>query len=92
MAYKKYFTLSYDDGVLQDKKLVEIFNRYNLKCTFNVNSGFLGTENTLIRLGKPVAHNKIVPEEIAKVYAGHEIATHAKTHPDLTKLPKRKVK
>ena len=27
----KAVTFSYDDGVLQDKKLVEIFNHYNLK-------------------------------------------------------------
>ena len=85
MAYKKYFTLSYDDGVLQDRRLVEIFNRYNLKCIFNINSGFFGTENTLIRLGKPVAHNKLTQEEAKKVYAGHEISTHSRTHPDLTK-------
>ncbi|MBQ3086766.1 MAG: polysaccharide deacetylase family protein [Clostridia bacterium] len=92
MAYKKYFTLSYDDGVLQDRRLVEIFNRYNLKCTFNVNSGFLGTDNTLIRLGKPVAHNKISPDEVSVVYAGHEVATHAKTHPDLTKISDSQVR
>lgn len=91
MAYKKYFTLSYDDGVQQDRKLVEIFNRYHLKCTFNINSGFLGTDNTLIRLGKPVAHNKIDKEEVATLYAGHEVATHSKTHPDLTKLPEKEV-
>lgn len=92
MAYKKYFTLSYDDGVLQDRRLVEIFNRYNLKCTFNVNSGFFGTENTLIRLNKPVAHNKLTKEEAKQVYAGHEISTHSLTHPDLTRLPEDEVR
>lgn len=92
MAYKKYFTLSYDDGVEQDRRLVEIFNRYNLKCTFNINSGFLGQPNELIRLGKPVAHNKVKPTEVASLYAGHEVATHSKTHPDLTKLSKEEVR
>ncbi len=91
MAYKKYFTLSYDDGVQQDKRLVEIFNRYNLKCTFNVNSGFLGMDGQLIRLGKPVEHNKISENEVASIYSGHEVATHSKTHPDLTKLSEKDV-
>ena len=38
----KVFTLSYDDGVTQDRRLVEIFNRYNVKCTFNLGCGNLG--------------------------------------------------
>ena len=71
MAYKKYFTLSYDDGVMQDKRLVEIFNRYNLKCTFNINSGFFGQDGELIRLGKPVEHNKMSETEAMQTYAGH---------------------
>ena len=30
-------TLSYDDGVVQDKKLMNIFDKYGLKATFNIN-------------------------------------------------------
>ena len=32
----KALTLSYDDGRIQDRKLVEIFNRYGLRATFNL--------------------------------------------------------
>jgi hypothetical protein len=35
----KSLTLSYDDGVEQDIRLVDIMNRYGLKGTFNINSG-----------------------------------------------------
>ena len=35
----KAFTLSYDDGVRQDKRFVKILNKYGLKSTFNLNSG-----------------------------------------------------
>ena len=35
----KALTLSYDDGVVFDKKLIEIMSKYGLKGTFNVNSG-----------------------------------------------------
>ena len=29
---KKALTLSYDDGVESDKKLLEILNKYNIRC------------------------------------------------------------
>lgn len=32
----KAITFSYDDGVTQDIRLIEIFNKYNLKATFNI--------------------------------------------------------
>ena len=35
----KALTLSYDDGVEQDEKLVDIMVKYGLKGTFNLNSG-----------------------------------------------------
>ncbi len=35
----KALTFSYDDGVEQDRRLVKLFNQYNLKATFNLNSG-----------------------------------------------------
>ena len=40
----KALTFSYDDGTLQDRRLVEIFNKYGLKATFNLNSGLLFTK------------------------------------------------
>ncbi|MBE6665623.1 MAG: polysaccharide deacetylase [Ruminococcaceae bacterium] len=84
---KKALTFSFDDGVTQDKKLIEILNRYGLKATFNLNSGFFGRNGELIRNGVPVRHDKIPKEEIPSVYAGHEIAVHTKTHPFLPNLP-----
>ena len=35
----KALTLSYDDGVEQDVKLIEIAEKYGIKGTFNINSG-----------------------------------------------------
>ena len=34
----KAFNITYDDGVLQDVRFVELMNQYGLKCTFNLNS------------------------------------------------------
>jgi hypothetical protein len=81
----KALTLSYDDGVSQDKQLVQIFNEYNLKATFNLNSGlqkessyWYGKNNKFIK--------RINADEIKSVYAGHEVAVHGLTHPHFEQL------
>ncbi len=38
----KAITFSFDDAVAEDKRLIEILDKYGLKATFNINSGFLG--------------------------------------------------
>ena len=35
----KALTLSYDDGVVQDIRMIKILDKYGIKGTFNVNSG-----------------------------------------------------
>ena len=32
---KRALTMSYDDGVFQDRRLVEIFNRYGIRGSFH---------------------------------------------------------
>lgn len=39
---RKQVTFSYDDGVTQDIRLAELFHKYGLKATFNINSELLG--------------------------------------------------
>lgn len=80
----KAFTLSYDDGVLQDKRFVEIINKYNLKCTFNINSGMLYNECLYVTNGVDV--RRMTLEECKETFRGHEIAGHSLTHPSLPDL------
>ena len=68
---EKCITLSYDDGIVYDKKLVEILDKYSLKCTFNLNSGLFGLGD--IRLSKEDAY-----ELFSK--SNHEIAIHGEKH------------
>lgn len=78
----KALTFSYDDGVTQDIRLMEIFNARGLKGTFNINSGSLGS------IGSPLQH--ILSEDaVATEYrkGGHEVACHGLTHDFLEKLP-----
>jgi peptidoglycan/xylan/chitin deacetylase (PgdA/CDA1 family) len=71
----KVLTLSYDDGRLEDRKLVEILNRYGIKATFHLNSGLCGNEN------------RISPEEWPALYQGHEVACHTVLHPTIARCP-----
>ena len=55
---KKAITFSYDDGVTQDIRLIEIFNKYNLKVTFNLSSERLVKLHSLVRDGVLINHTK----------------------------------
>lgn len=79
----KAVTFSYDDGITQDQRLIHMLNRYGLKATFNLNSGYFGSAGALIREDVTVAHVRPRVEEIAGIYRGHEIAGHTLTHPCL---------
>lgn len=83
---RKAVTFSYDDGVTQDIRLIELLNKYGLKCTFNLNSELLGKSNILWREGLRIAHYKIAPADVKAVYDGHEVAVHTLTHPTLTQV------
>jgi len=83
---KKAMTLSYDDGVTQDKRLISIFNKYALKSTFNLNSGIQNEDSCWVNNGKTIKRMNI--DEIEELYKDHEIAIHSLTHPHLEDLPK----
>ncbi len=80
----KALTFSYDDGVTQDIRLIELLNKYGLKATFNLNSELLGKDGELVRGGVRVSHRKVDRNMVAEVYKGHEVAVHTLTHPNLT--------
>lgn len=78
----KYFLLSFDDGTVHDKKLVQLLNKYHIPGTFNLNSGL---EDFVWEFeGNPVVRQKL--SETVEQYRGHEIASHSLTHPRLDSL------
>ncbi len=82
----KAITFSYDDGITQDIRFIELLNKYNLKATFNLNSSLLGLPGELDMGDKKVNHTKVKAEDVKSVYRGHEVAVHTLTHPNLTTL------
>lgn len=72
----KCLTMSYDDGKIQDKRLIEIFDKFGIKGTFNLNSGLFEADDSFVK-----------PDEICDVYKNHEVATHTFTHPTLERCP-----
>lgn len=82
---KKYFTLSFDDGITQDYKIMEICRKYNFKgITFNINSGLCGAnwEWVADMIGVPgTAHQRLTKEELKNgAYDGFDVAAHTVNH------------
>lgn len=77
----KILTFSYDDGVTQDIRLIELFNRYGMKATFNLNSEKLGLPGYLIRADQKIDHIKVNACDVKAIYQGHEVAAHTRTPP-----------
>ena len=82
----KVFTLSYDDGVTQDRRLAALLRSYGAKATFNLNAGLLGRRGTARFDGRLLEIEQLAPEELAEVYAGHEIGGHSLTHANLSSV------
>ncbi len=80
----KAVTFSFDDGVFQDKRIIEIFDEYGIKGTFNLNSGIMTPESTWEHNGKRT--HRLDISEVKEVYKNHEPAVHFLTHPFPTKL------
>lgn len=82
-AGKKFaVTTSWDDGRVYDRRIVAAFNEWELKGTFNLNSGTLHKGEPLPEESK----GALATCEIAALFAGHEVAIHTVTHPFLDRL------
>ena len=82
----KCLTFSYDDGVINDFRLADLFEEKGLKCTFNLNSGEWTDKDYDDYTS---VHRRMTLEKAKTLYRrnGFEVASHAVTHPHLEKLP-----
>ena len=87
---QKALTLSYDDGPVQDIRLIDIMNHYGIKGTFNLNSMRLQPEKLEAQYVAGVKYREALrPEQMLALYpnSGHEIALHSATHTFLNLVP-----
>ena len=74
----KVLTMSFDDGRVEDRQLVDMFNRYGIRGTFHVNSGI-------------AAETRVPVSEYRELYRGHEVSCHTCTHPTIARCPMEQV-
>ena len=92
----KAFTMSYDDGVFQDRRLVHLMNKYGIKATFNLNSGLIHksepdrwTGERVMRFYRNrVPSVRMVGDDLPELYQGHEVAIHGVKHIQLKEATK----
>ncbi|MEI8063104.1 MAG: polysaccharide deacetylase family protein [Verrucomicrobiota bacterium] len=86
-------TQSWDDGVTDDVRLIELLHKYKAKATFNLIPGSYTAERKtshwhyqdtkeVFMLARP---------ELPALYRDFEVASHSLTHPNLAKLPSDKL-
>ncbi|MBR5023202.1 MAG: polysaccharide deacetylase family protein [Oscillospiraceae bacterium] len=75
----KAVTLSYDDGVVYDRKLIEIMSAHRLKGTFNISSSMLASQTN---------GRMLTADEAALLYtsSGNEVAAHGHRHLSLGEI------
>lgn len=72
---RRIVTFSYDDGNIKDKRLIGLFNKYNVKATFHLNGiNYAGKSDTEL-------------EEVREMYRGHEISCHTLRHGWPARMP-----
>lgn len=87
---RKAFNITYDDGVLQDVRFVEMMNRYGLKGTFNLNSRLMEEEFAWVH-PNGMEVRRLSPAAVRNLYDGHEIASHTLTHPYMSELSEQEI-
>lgn len=75
----KVLTMSYDDGRLEDRRLLHLLNESGMKGTFHLNSG--------LAAGSHRDEKRIPSEEWSELYRGHEVSCHTVTHPTISRCP-----
>ncbi|MDR1705175.1 MAG: polysaccharide deacetylase family protein, partial [Clostridiales bacterium] len=75
----KALTLSYDDGTIHDRKMIEIMNHYGIRGTFHLNGGLLNEGG------------RLTSAEIPALFDGHEVSSHTLTHLPIARCPLHQV-
>jgi len=80
----KVLTLSYDDGPIQDIRMMDILNRHGIKATFNINTGLYCPEDFTRQNNRGAM--KLSEAKALYIGSGHEVAVHTVHHLFLDRL------
>ena len=84
-----YVTQSWDDGVTDDVRLVELLHKHKAKATFNlIGDGYKAQRHDTqwrYQNGKSVV--MLALSELPALYRDFEVASHSLNHPHLDELP-----
>ena len=83
--YKKYFTLSFDDGTYEDGKMIVLLKKYGIKASFCINTGLMDGNDVIEVAGKWRRMNFEYAKK-NKVYEGFDVISHGFKHKELTAL------
>lgn len=85
----KLFTLSYDDGIKQDIRLLSLMEKYGIKGTFNLNSNRFAPNPTEYSPEDYIKRHLLSQEEAVKLYSSPnaEVALHGAEHIFPTSVP-----
>ncbi len=86
----KAITLSYDDGVAEDIRFIELMKQYGFKGTFNLNYNWIPEDKNFLP-GKK--HRRLTAEEIRELYFDDsvELACHSFNHRSFELIPSSEV-
>lgn len=75
----KALTLSYDDGVTTDRRMIDILDKYGIKATFNINTNIFGPGGESFPKG---SYGRLSKDEAKELYSkgNHEVAVHTLSH------------
>lgn len=81
--YHKYFVWSFDDGLEQDKRIIETLRKYGMGATFNLNSGIYGRREYTPRIAN-LGFTDIAEEDyLAKKHHVFPAAEHFRVPADV---------
>ena len=86
----KALCLSYDDGVTQDVRLIELLRKYNLTATFNLNSHLSDIEFQWTH-NSGVVVTRLPVKVLSELYKGFEVASHTCSHPYMDNLTEAEI-
>lgn len=82
-----YFTTSWDDGSVQDLKVCELLNKYDIKGTFYIPREFSYRGDKFSEY-----KHRLTDQEIKKIASTQEIGSHSLTHRPLIGLTEEEIK